>query len=155
MFQAEAQAVGNSARAASRRQPERRQELSALRAQHCGPAQALCEQRRRQLPTDPGSFCAALLGSLAYTLPAELDAATWRVALRHFAQRRPTDSEFRRLLEQRAQTRRGSEPDAGARVAAFLLREWERYGLARLLGVASAGGRRHWRAAPPRGAAAV
>jgi predicted RNA polymerase sigma factor len=70
MFQAEAQAVVSSARAAGRRPGERRRELSALRAQQRGPAQALCEQRRRQLPTDPGSFCAALLGSLAYTLPA-------------------------------------------------------------------------------------
>jgi hypothetical protein len=38
------------------------------------------------LPTDPGSFCAALLGPLAYALPADMDAATWHVALRHFAQ---------------------------------------------------------------------
>jgi hypothetical protein len=99
MFGAEARAVVTSGRALSRRQPERRQELSALRAQHRGPAQALCEQRRRQLPTDPGSFCAALLGPLTYALPAEVDAATWRVALRHFAERRPTEAEFRHLLE--------------------------------------------------------
>ena len=144
MFGAEARALADAAREAGRR----RRELKALRAQHREPAQALCEQRTRQRPADPGSFCAALLGPLEYALPADVDAATWRVALRHFAQRRSSEDEFRRLLEQRARAGQGGEQDAGARVAAFLLREWERYGLARLLGAAVGGrGRRAWRGA--------
>jgi hypothetical protein len=145
MFGAKAQALTTATRQTGQRRRERRHELQALRARHRGPAQALSEQRTRRPPTDPGGFCAALLGSIEYALPAEVDAATWRVALQHFAQRRPSEDEFRHLLERRAQAGRGGERDAGARVAAFLLREWERYSLARLLGVASAGGRRQWR----------
>jgi hypothetical protein len=108
-----------------------------------GPADALRVRRRAPAPTDPGAFCAALLGPLKYTLPADVDEGTWQLALRHFARTRPNETDFRRLLEQRAG--RGGPArggDAGARVAAVLLREWERYGLARLLGAGrSAGGR--------------
>jgi hypothetical protein len=108
-----------------------------------GPADALRARRAAKAPSNPGSFCAALLGSLKYALPADVDEGAWQIALRYFAQRRPADKEFRRLLEQRA-GRGGpaSRGDAGARVAAVLLREWERYGLVRLLGARrSAGGR--------------
>ena len=108
-----------------------------------GPADALRVRRRAPAPTDPGAFCAALLGPLRYVLPADVDEGTWQLALRHFARTRPNEQDFRRLLEQRAG--RGGPArggDAGARVAAVLLREWERYGLARLLGAGrSAGGR--------------
>jgi hypothetical protein len=101
------------------------------------------------LPNDPGSFCAALLSPLQYDLPQDVHEPTWQVALRHFAQARPTESQFRRLLERRTGRRRPDGRDPGARVAAFLLREWELYGLARLLGAGgSAGGRRRggWQA---------
>jgi hypothetical protein len=93
-----------------------------------------------------------LLSALVYALPSDVDAATWRVALRHFAQRQPPEDAFRRLLEQRVQAGQGGEGDAGARVAAFLLREWERYSLARLLGVAAGGRRRQWRGTQRRSA---
>ena len=88
-----------------------------------GPAQALWEQRRARPVEEPGAFCAALLGRLRYTLPPDVHEPTWRLALRHFDQRRPTEATFRRQLEQRAARREGKEA-AGARVAAFLLREW-------------------------------
>src|SRR5436305_13791619 len=109
-----------------------------------GPAQTLCERRAGRPPAAPGAFCAALLGLRAYTLPANVDAATWRLALSHFAQRRPPEAEFRRLLERRARAGCGSDREPGARVAAFLPREWERDRLGRLLGAGSAGGRRPW-----------
>jgi hypothetical protein len=110
-----------------------------------GPAQALCERRTSKLPSDPGTFCAALLGPLKYDLPQDVHEPTWQVALRHFAQARPTKSEFRRLLERRTGCRGPESPDPGVRVAACLLREWERYGLAQVLGLDSADGRRQRR----------
>ena len=58
-----------------------------------------CASSAGARPSDPGSFCAALLGPLEYALPTDVDAATWRVALQHFAQRRAAEGEFRRLLE--------------------------------------------------------
>lgn len=104
-----------------------------------GPAQALCERRTAKQPTDPGTFCTALLSSRAYALPDDVDPSTWQVALEHFARTAPPEAEFRRLLEQRARTGPDASRAAGARVAAYLLREWERYGLARLLGAGSSG----------------
>jgi hypothetical protein len=71
------------------RQRGRGDELRRLRAGQRGPAQALCERRAARPLIEQGAFCAALLGSLTYRLPADVDVATWRVALRHFAQRRP------------------------------------------------------------------
>jgi hypothetical protein len=121
-----------------------------------GPAQALWEQRRGTPVEEPGAFCAALLGRVRYALPADVDAPTWRVALRHFAQGQPTAATFRRLLEQRAARREApGAASPGTRVAAFLLREWERYCLARLVGTGSASrrrspGRRGRRPAAPR-----
>ena len=97
--------------------------------QSFGPAQALWA--RRVQVTTPGAFCAALLGKLRYTLPADVPTPTWQVAVRHFAERQPTEAEFRRLLERRATRVHGTGDDPGARVAAYLLREWERYQLAR------------------------
>ena len=52
-----------------------------------GPADALRVRRRAPAPTDPGAFCAALLGPLRYVLPADVDEGTWQLALRHFARR--------------------------------------------------------------------
>lgn len=108
MFGPEARPLAAAARQARRRR-ERQRELGAVRAQRRGPAQALCEQPRRQLPTDPGSFCVALLGSLEYTLPTDVDAATWRVALGHFAQRRPAEGEFRHAEQEARETWAGHE----------------------------------------------
>jgi len=101
--------------------------LTALR----GLAQALGQRQTAAQPNDPGAFCAALLSARTYALPPELDKPTWRVALRHFARTKPTDLEFRRLLERRAAL--PAVRDAGGHVAAFLVREWKRYGVARLL----------------------
>jgi hypothetical protein len=62
------------------------------------------------------------------------------VALGYFAERQLPEATFRRLLEQRAERTRAGNPipgaaeaDAGARVATYLLREWEQYRLARRL----------------------
>ena len=107
-------------------------------ARQAGPGQALW-RRRLDAPT-PAAFCAALLGDVSYALPVDMPAATWRVALRYFAERQLPETTFRRLLEQRAErtgatnpTAASSDADAGARVAAYLLREWEQYRLARRL----------------------
>lgn len=104
-----------------------------------GPAQALCARRTGKQPADPGAFCAALLGPLKYALPEDVDRSTWRLALEHFARKAPPEGEFRHLLELRARAQPEGSRDAGARVAAFLLREWERYGLARLLRAGASG----------------
>jgi hypothetical protein len=72
---------------------------------------------------------------LRYVLPDEVDRPTWELALRHFADRHPSEAGFRRTLEQRMRRKNGqNEPanpvdavDAGAKVAAYLLHEWERY----------------------------
>ena len=97
-------------------------------ARQVGPGQALW-QRRIDAPT-PAAFCAALLGDLSSAVPADVPAATWRVALRYFAERQLPGTTFRRLLEQRAErtgatnpTAASSDADPGARVAAYLLRE--------------------------------
>jgi hypothetical protein len=76
-----------------------------------------------------------LLGSLRYTLPEEVDRSLWEVALRHFAERQPTEAQFRQLLERRMRRSIGQNgpmpgSDAGARLAAYLLREWQRYQVA-------------------------
>jgi hypothetical protein len=112
--------------------------VSMVPARRVGPGQALW-RRRIDAPT-PAAFCAALLGKLRYALHADVPAATWRVALRYFAERQLPEREFRRLLEQRAERTRAATPlpgaaeaDTGARVAAYLLREWEQYRLARRL----------------------
>ncbi len=101
-----------------------------------GPGQALWKVGADA--TTPAAFCTALLGHVRYTLPENVSAATWRVALRHFAERQLSEEAFRRALEQRAQQNRAANPasadaDAGARVAAYLLREWEQYQRARRL----------------------
>jgi hypothetical protein len=119
-----------------------------LPARQVGPGQALW-QRRIDAPT-PAAFCAALLGKLRYVLPADVPAPTWQKALQYFAERQLTEAAFRRVLEQRAARGRTRNPtpvgaDAGARVAAYLLHEWERYQLARQLapsGPGRPGGRR-------------
>lgn len=105
-----------------------------------GPAEALFRRRLSgaQAAEQPGTFCAALLGRLRYTLPQDIDRPTWEVALRHFAETEPTETEFHRLLERRAERRRTADlspvgRDRGAQVAAYLLHEWERYQLARQL----------------------
>ena len=110
--------------------------MSSIPARRAGPGQVLW--KRRIVATTPAAFCAAVLGELGYVLPADVPAATWQVALRYFAERQLSEPAFRRLLQQRAAgdrtnpVTRGS-PDAGARVAAYLLREWEHYQLARQL----------------------
>jgi hypothetical protein len=119
-----------------------------------GPGQALWNRRTGKRPSDPGAFCAALLGALRYTLPEQVDRSIWEVALRHFAQTQPSETEFRQLLERRMQRRpshRGSmhSADAGANVAAYLLREWEHYQLARRLAPGGPGGQRRDRAGAP------
>lgn len=50
----------------------------------------------------PAAFCAALLRRPRYTLPTDVPAATWELAVQHFAERQPTEPVFRRVLEQRA-----------------------------------------------------
>jgi len=71
-------------------------------------------------------------------LPEDVPRTTWQTAVRHFAERELTEATFRRVLEQRAACGKAANPipvggDAGARVAAYLLREWEQYQLARRL----------------------
>jgi hypothetical protein len=102
-----------------------------------GPAEALFRRRlsRQETAEQPGAFCAALLGRLHYSLPENVDRPTWQVALRHFAEAEPTETEFRRLLEGRAERGRPANlssggRDRGGQVAEYLLREWERYQLA-------------------------
>jgi hypothetical protein len=127
-----------------------RQPLAVLR----GPAEAVSQRRTTTQPYDPGAFCAALLSVRTYALPPEVDTPTWRVALRHFARTNPTDLEFRRLLERRAAL--PADRDAGGRVAAVLLREWERYGVARLLSKRTkVGNQRRRGSSPARPRAAV
>jgi hypothetical protein len=65
---------------------------------------------------------------------AIIDRSTWRVALRFFAERRPTRWSFYNVLSDRAAKRaqfrngRWTNPfDKGAHVALFLLSEWEVY----------------------------
>jgi hypothetical protein len=113
-----------------------------------GPAQALWA--RRVTATTPAAFCAALLRTAAYALPDDVSAPTWQLALRHVAERQPTEPVFRRLLEQRAARGPGASSDPGSRVASYLLREWERYQRARLLAPAGPGRRRRGQAAPGR-----
>jgi hypothetical protein len=122
-------------------------------AQRAGPGQALW--KRRIVATTPAAFCAALLGNVRYALPADVPAATWKVALQYFAERQLPEAAFRRLLEQRAARDRTASatpgsPDAGARVAAYLLREWEHYQLARQLAPTGPGRRAGPRAGAPR-----
>lgn len=131
----------NSVRLGSRRTTAR-QPLAVLR----GPAETLGQRRTTTQPDDPGAFCAALFGIRTYALPPAVDTPTWRVALRHFARTNPTDLEFRRLLERRAGL--PAVRDAGGRVAAFLLREWARYGVARLLSRRTTAGNRRRRSSP-------
>jgi hypothetical protein len=126
-----------------------RQPLAALR----GPAEAVSRRRTTTQTDDPGAFCAALLSVRTYALPPAVDTPTWRVALRHFARTNPTDLEFRRLLERRAAL--PADRDAGGRVAAVLLREWERYSVARLLSRRTTVGNRRRGSPPARPRAAV
>jgi hypothetical protein len=112
-----------------------------------GPAQALWA--RRVNATTPAAFCAALLGTLAYALPEDVPAPTWQLALRHLAERQPTEPVFRRLLEQRATRGQGASSDPGSRVASYLLREWERYQRARQLAPAGPSRRRRGQTAAP------
>jgi len=119
-----------------------RRPLVALR----GPAEALSQRRTATQPDDPAAFCAALVSVRTYALPPEVDTPTWRRALRHFARTKPTELEFRRLLERRAAL--PADRDAGGRVAAVLLREWERYVIMRLLSRRTTAGNRRSRGSP-------
>jgi len=112
-----------------------------------GPAEALSQWRAATQPDDPAALCAALLSIRTYAQPPEVDTHTWRLALRHFARTKPTEHEFRRLLERRAAL--PADRDAGGRVAAVLLRGWERYGVVRLLSRRTTGGNRRRRSSPP------
>jgi hypothetical protein len=72
---------------------------------------------------------------MRYRLPENVDRPTWEIALLHFAERQPSEAEFRRLLEQRMRRKHDqggslNSVDAGATVAAYLLHEWERYQVA-------------------------
>ncbi len=101
-----------------------------------GPGQALWA--RGVDASTPAAFCSALLTNIRYVLPEDVPPATWKAALRHFAERQMPEATFHRLLEQRAArddaaNRTPDIVDAGARVAAYLLREWEQYQLARRL----------------------
>jgi hypothetical protein len=106
-------------------------------ARRTGPGQALWA--RGLDAGTPAAFCSALLTNIRYVLPEDVPPATWQAALRHFAERQVPEVTFRRLLDQRAargKAAAGATPvsvDAGARVAAYLLDEWERYQLARRL----------------------
>jgi len=105
-------------------------------ARRVGPGQALWA--RGVDASTPAAFCSALLTNIRYVLPEDVPPATWQAALRHFAERQMPEATFRRLLEQRAArdnaaNRTPVSVDAGARVAAYLLREWEQYQLARRL----------------------
>jgi hypothetical protein len=122
-------------------------------APRAGPGQALW--KRRIVATTPTAFCAALLGNIRYALPADVPATTWKVALQYFAERQLPEAAFRRLLEQRAARDRAAPAtpggaDAGARVAAYLLREWEHYQLARQMAPTGPGRRAGGRAGAPR-----
>jgi hypothetical protein len=87
--------------------------------------------RRRDYP---GAFCAALLSVRGNSLPPEVHTRTSDVAQHHVARTHPTDLEFRRLLFLARRAALRADRDAGVRVATVLLREWERYAFARLLG---------------------
>ncbi len=105
-------------------------------ARRVGPGQALWA--RGVDASTPAAFCAALQTTIRYVLPEDVPRTTWQTAVRHFAERELTEATFRRVLEQRAACGKAANPipvggDAGARVAAYLLREWEQYQLARRL----------------------
>jgi hypothetical protein len=121
-------------------------------ARRVGPGQALWA--RGVDASTPAAFCSALLTNIRYVLPEDVPPATWQAALRHFAERQMPEATFRRLLEQRAArdnaaNRTPVSVDAGARVAAYLLREWEHYQLARRLTPGGPGRRPAGRAGAP------
>src|SRR5713226_8901527 len=96
-------------------------------ARRIGPGQAL--RLRGADPSTPAAFCSALLTHTRYVLPEDVPRATWKTALQYFAERQMPEAAFRRLLEQRAAREKTAGPtpvrvDPGARVAAYLLREW-------------------------------
>lgn len=114
-------------------------------ARRVGPGQALWA--RGLDASTPAAFCSALLTNIRYVLPQDVPPATWQAALRHFAERQVPEVTFRHLLEQRAARGKAAGPtpvngDPGARVAAYLLREWDQYQLARRLTPAGPGRRR-------------
>jgi len=101
--------------------------VSTVPTRRIGPGQALWA--RGLDASTPATFCAALLTNIRYVLPEDVPPATWKAALRYFAERQLPEVMFRRLLEQRAargKAAAGPTPvgvDAGARVAAYLLDE--------------------------------
>jgi hypothetical protein len=121
-------------------------------ARRVGPGQALWA--RGVDASTPAEFCSALMTNIRHVLPEDVPPATWKAALRHFAERQMPETAFRRLLEQRAARGKAAGPtpvsvDPGARVAAYLLREWEQYQLARRLTPGGPGRRPGGRAGAP------
>src|SRR5713101_9873269 len=105
-------------------------------ARRIGPGQTLWA--RGVDASTPAAFCSALLTTIRYTLPEDVLRATWKTALQYFAERQMPETAFRHMLEQRAARGETAGPtpiitDPGARVAAYLLREWEQYQLAQRL----------------------
>jgi hypothetical protein len=113
-------------------------------AQRVGPGQALW--KRGVDATTPAGCCLALQTKVTYSLPEDVPSDIWQLALRHFGERQLSDTRFHRVLEQRTARGKAADStavsvDAGARVAIYLLREWEQYQLARRLTPVSLGGR--------------
>jgi hypothetical protein len=54
-------------------------------ARRVGPGQALWA--RGVDASTPAAFCSALLTNIRYVLPEDVPPATWKAALRHFAER--------------------------------------------------------------------
>src|SRR6266511_1041804 len=80
----------------------------------------------RNTVTGPGPFCRVLLEQQDYALPAHVNQETWMVALRYFADIDPVPDAFRRALERRS-TEQGGRLEGGARVASYLLAQWNLY----------------------------